>query len=61
MQRGSKLDRLERRVDAAMRRVGMDPTKPRKKHGFLFNLYTTPGGVLIAWLLPGVPPPGPFG
>lgn len=52
-----KLDRLEKQVDAAMRRVGMDPTKPRKKR----SLLKAPGILLVAWLLPGIPPPGPFG
>ena len=56
-----RLDKLERRVDATMRTLGVDPTKQRKRRGWLFRLYTTPGGVLLAWVLPWVPPPGPFG
>ena len=53
-----KLYRLEKQVDAAMRRVGMDPTKLRKKPGSLLRARRL---LLIAWLLPGIPPPGPFG
>lgn len=45
---------LEPRIDAALRSMGIDPTKIKKKHRI-------PGWLLLAWLIPGVPPPGPFG
>ena len=37
-------------------------TRPRKRRRRgLARLYGTPGGLTVAWLTPGLPPPGPFG
>ena len=54
MSKQPNMAQLGSRIDAALRSIGIDPTKVKKKHH-------GPKWLLLAWLIPGIPPPGPFG